>query len=437
VTRSKFDRLFIATLAGLIGVYLAIFVYYAVATVITVPYLDLLEWILRYDQYWRVGDWWHYLWLPHNGHRLVWSLLLVLADIECCRGSTLPFFLFDTACFLLTVGGLVWAVWNADLELELRAVLAAAVILLLAASWAVIYCSLPIEGVFIHTTGLFVLAIVLLDGAGDERAGATLRRAAGVLAAVLAAFGIAGGVLAPVVLLWLAWAGGLGRTWLIAIGLTAAILLAVFLPGIPTDQVNHSLHVAALPTLVDYYVRLLGLPWSHASSLVGLGRLVGYIVLGTSIVTLLRGGVLRRPVSRLERIGLALLMFSLLITAIIAVGRWNWAPERPAAIRYGIFAALAQAGLVLANTPWLNWFWQSGHRRLVQQATLAAATVLLVQQVAAGQAAVDITIQYKNGYQEFDTGLATGATAHSVFLGSAAERERVLRIMRTLKIYQN
>ena len=134
VAHSRFDRLFMPTLAGLIGLYLAIFIHYVVATVITVPYLDLLEWILRYDQYWRAGDWWDYLWLPHNGHRLVWSLLLVLADIECCRGSTLPFLLFDTACFLMTVGGLVWVVWHSDLELELRAILAAAVILLMAAS---------------------------------------------------------------------------------------------------------------------------------------------------------------------------------------------------------------------------------------------------------------------------------------------------------------
>jgi hypothetical protein len=437
MVRSRFDWLFIPTLAGLIGLYLAIFVYYVFATVITVPYLDLLEWILRYDEYWRAGDWWHYLWLPHNGHRLVWSLLLVLADIECCRGSTLPFFLFDSACFLLTVGGPVWAIWVADLAIELKAILATAVILLLAASWAVIYCSLPIEGVFVHATGLFVLALVLLDGVGDERCGATIRRAAAILAAVLAAFGVAGGLFAPVVLLWAAWAGGLGRAWLIAISLTAGILFAVYLPGIPTDQVDHLLDRTALPKLADYYVRLLGLPWSHTTSLVWFGRLVGCIVFGASTVTLFGRGILRRSVGRLERMGVALLMFSLLITAMVAVGRWNWGPERPVSIRYGIFAALAEAGLLLANTPWLNWLWQKGHRRPFQWATLAAATVFLVQQVAAGQAAVVVTLQYKNGYREFVAGQGTGAPARPVFLGSAAERERVLRIIPTLGIYQN
>jgi hypothetical protein len=227
---------------------------------------------------------------------------------------------------------------------------------------------------------------------------------------------------------------------LIAIGLTAAILFAVYLPGIPSDQVaDHLLDLKALPKLVDYYVRLLGLPWSHASSLVWLGRLVGSIVLGAAMVTFFRCGILRRSVGRLERIGLALLMFSLLVTAMIAVGRWFWGPDRPVAIRYGIFAALAQAGLLLANTPWLNRLWQKGHRRPFQWATLVTATVLMVQQVAVGQAAVAVATQYKNGYREFVTGESTAAPTIPAFLVNrvAPENEEVLRIMRTLGIYQN
>ena len=96
MSTDKLGLLFIPMLGGLIAAYLAIFVYYVWATIIPVPYLDLLQWILRYDQYWRAGDWWNYLWLPHNEHRPIWSLLLVLADIEWCRGTTLPFILFDS-----------------------------------------------------------------------------------------------------------------------------------------------------------------------------------------------------------------------------------------------------------------------------------------------------------------------------------------------------
>src|SRR5436853_7630406 len=127
--RSRVDWLFIPTLAGLIGLYLATFVYYVAATVITVPYLDLLYWILGYDQYWRRGDWFHYLWLPDAGHRPMWSMLLVLADIEWCGGTTLPLVLSSITCFLLTVGGLVWTIWLAEMATELRGILTVAIIL--------------------------------------------------------------------------------------------------------------------------------------------------------------------------------------------------------------------------------------------------------------------------------------------------------------------
>jgi hypothetical protein len=438
VARSKFDRLFIPTLAGLIGLYLAIFVYYVVATVITVPLLDLLDWILRYDEYWRTGDWFHYLWLPNAGSRPMWSLLLMLADIEWCRGTALPFVLFDSVCFLLTAGGLLWTIWLAEMSMELRVILAAAIILLLATSCVAILCSLPVYSPSLHTTALFVIALVLFDGVGEEGPGTPIRRAAGLAAAVLAAFGLSGGLLAPLVLLWVAWAGGLSRAWLIAIGLSAVILFATFLPGdTMAGQSVQLLDLANLPRLADYYIRLLGLPWSHAESLVWFGRIVGCVVLGASIVTLFRGRILRRSVGRLERTGLALLIFSLLVTAMIAVSRWYWAPDQPVSVRYTIYVALLEAGLLLANTPWLNWLWQNGHRRPLQWATLGAASVLLVQQVSAGQAAVAVTTQYKNSYRQFVAGQRGDATDRPVFLGSAAESERVLQIMRTLQIYRN
>lgn len=433
----KFDTLFIPTLGGLIAIYLAIFVYYVGATIVTVPYLDLLEWILRYDQYWRAGDWWHYLWLPHNEHRPIWSLLLVLADIEWFRGTTLPFILFDSFCFVLTIGGLVWVIWRADLAVEVRAILAAAVILLIAGSQAVIYCGLPILSNNIHTVALLILALVLLDSDSEEGSHPTLRRTAAIAAAVGAAFGIIGGLFAPLVLMWVAWAGGLGRAWLIAIGLIAAILFACFLPGIPTGQASHLSDWSALPMVAEYYIRVLGLPWSHAASLVWFGRLAGCVVLGASIITLFRCGLRGRRLRQVERIGFALLMFGLLITAMIALGRWSVLPEQPVPIRYGIYVALGEAGLVLANTPWLERVWQNGRRRTFQWAMLAATALLLVQQVVAGQAAIVVTSEYKNSYREFVAGEST-ATDPPVFLERRPyQSERVLGIIRSLGIYQN
>src|SRR5215469_10756069 len=107
----RLARIFLIGLATLIALYLAVFAYYVAATVITVPVYDFMNWILHYEKYWLAADWWHYLWLPHNELRLLWSRLLVLADIEWFRGTGWPFLLVCSACFVLTVGGLIWAVW--------------------------------------------------------------------------------------------------------------------------------------------------------------------------------------------------------------------------------------------------------------------------------------------------------------------------------------
>ena len=266
-------------------------------------------------------------------------------------------------------------IWRADLAIELRAILTAAVILLIAGSQAVIYCSLPILSNNIHTVALLILALVLLDS--EEGARPTIRRAAVIAAAVCAAFGIIGGLFAPLVLLWVAWAGGLGRGWLITISLIATILFACFLPGVPT---GHLSDWPALPRVAEYHIRLLGLPWSHAASLVWFGRLAGCVVLGASIITFFRCGLRGRRLRQVERIGLASLIFGLLITAMIALGRWSVLPEQPVpnSIRHLCHArrsgpgsgqhALARTGLAEGTPPNLSMGHARGYRFVADSA---------------------------------------------------------------------
>jgi hypothetical protein len=262
------------------------------------------------------------------------------------------------------------------------------------------------------------------------------QRSIAVVCAALAVFGLAGGLLAPLVLLWSAWAGRLDRAWLIVIGLVSGVLIATYLPGIPTGGDADSLTWAALPKLADYYVRLLGLPWSHAPSLIWFGRAVGSALLGAGIATILFRAIVQRPSGRLERIGVGLLLFALAATALAAVARSSVAPDRTMPIRYGIFAALAEAGLLLANAPWLERIWQRGGKRPLQWATLAAASVLLVQQVAAGQAAVAVSAQYNDSYRRFAAGQWTPEMEHYVY-PNRAEAERARDFMRAEGIYQN
>jgi hypothetical protein len=408
------------------------FAYYVGATILRVPVYDLLAWILHYAQYWRTGEWWHYLWLPHNEHRLIWSRLLLVADIEWFRGSTLPFLLFNSASFLLTVGCPLWVVSRASLPTELRAAISAVVILLVAASYAAIYCSVPVMGEYVHTTGLLVLSLALL-GKGNRRWG---RPAAAIACAVLAAFGFAGGLLAPPTLFLAAWRARLGRGWLIALGLIGLVLMAVYLPGLPVGRDAGALTSRALPAIFDYGTRFLGLPWSHVPSLVWFGRIKGAAVAGLGIATLLWRGLRPGPTNEVEQMGIGLLFFTLAIAALATVARTDNAPGLLMPIRYGIFAALAEVGLLLANVTLLARLWATGGRRPLQWVIVAAACVMLLQQVVSGQAAVAVKAQYVECYHRFAAGEWTGAMNRYVF-PNREDAERGLAVIRALNIYQN
>jgi hypothetical protein len=434
--RGKVDSGFVGALACLTGVYLGLFVYYVGATNLRVPVYDLLGWIMDYAQYWKSGDWGSYFFHPHGEHRIAWTMLLLLIDIEWFRGETIPFLVFGLGCLVVTVGGLAREVLASDLPAALRSMLALFVVLLLTASYLAIQCSVPATSLYLYSTGFSVLSLLLLDGAGEEGKFPTTRRLGAVAASILSAFGVAGGLVAPLVLLWAAWRGRLNPRWRLGICAGAILLFAAYVPGTSVESSFSTLDPTRVLRIFDYAVRLLGLPWSHAPSLVWLGRIVGLVILGASAAVVLRRGLLGGPRGRLERISVGLLIFAMLITGLVSVGRVDVAPDREMPIRYGIFAALAQVGLLLALSPWLARIWAGQGRRHLQWAAAVGALLLSVQQISAGQAAVAGVAQYIDEYRRFAAGQWTPEMIHFVFPDRRGA-ERGLAIVRGEGIYQN
>ena len=144
------DRVFFAALALITVAYLALFGYYLGATGLRVPVFDVIYWVLHYIDHWLTGDWWGYLWIPHNEHRLIWSRLLMIADLEWFGGNAMPFLLFGVACLFVLVGAIVQEVLASDNASEPRAVVALIVVLLLATSFTsvqVVFRSHPVATV--------------------------------------------------------------------------------------------------------------------------------------------------------------------------------------------------------------------------------------------------------------------------------------------------
>jgi hypothetical protein len=352
------------------------------------------------------------------------------------RGNTLPFLIFDLACFAALLGALLREVKSGVLPPGFGATVRLVIVLLLATSCIVIDCSVPALGSQIQTAAFFVLALVLLDGAGEEGRYAGARRIGALFAAVAAAFGLANGLMVWPVLLWAAWRGRLPWPWIAAIALTACAFAAAYVPGLPSSSAALSFDPARLLQQADFVVRFLGLPWSHSSSLVWFGRGVGVAVFAAGAFAIVRLGIIDRRPSRLQRIAVGLLLFAFLMAAVAAVGRIDVDPNREMPIRYAIFPSLAHAGLLLAAVPWLSRVWALESRRALQGAILGIAVLSMAQQVVAGRAAVAGTAEYTAQFHAFAAGQWAPEMLHFVYPDRAGA-ERGLAIVRSKGIYQN
>jgi len=400
-----------------------------------VPVYDLIGFIMHYADFWLRGDWWGYLWIPHNEHRLIFTRLLLLADIHWFRGNAVPFILFGLLSLGVMIFVIIQEVMATALPTGLRLTLAGFILLLLATSYIVVDCTMPALGQYVHTAASATLALVLLDGAGEGGRFANLRRVLALVAGIAAAFGIAGGLIIWPVLVAIAWRGGLSRGWIVAVILVGAAFIGLYVPGIKTHGSLGSLDLSRLARMLDYAVRFLGLPWSHDTNFVWFGRAAGAVILVAGLYFLLIRGLLGPPRSRLERIALGLMLFALLMAALAGAGRVDIATDREMPVRYSVFTAMGQIGLLLLLAPSLARLWEA-RRRLFEIIVLGIALLLLAQQVVAGRAGATVARQYTESYRQFAAGLWTPAMTQFVHPDRKIA-EQGQAIVRKLGIYQS
>jgi hypothetical protein len=401
------NRLVIVALVAITSLYLILFGYFIGATALRVPVFDVIYWVTHYIDHWLTGDWWGYLWADHNGHRLMWSRLLMIATLRWPGGSVMPFILFGIACFVVMIGAIVLEVRGADLPAAPRLAIMLLVVLLLATTFNGIDCGAPQLGVYLHTCAFAILALVLWDGKGEGGRYAHARRIGAIAAGILAGFGVSGGLLIWPVLCWAAWRGGLRWRWiapLLFIGLPFGLF---YVHGVKPTPLVSTFDGSTLLRIADYLLRFFGLPWSHSSALVNPGRFIGLATIGCGAYAILRFGIFGAPRSRLERIATGLLLFSFMTAIVIVMGRLNTAPDREMPIRYALFTSLAQVGLLLFAAPSFARAWAGRASPLLQGAVLIGALLFLGQQVVAGRAGVEGVRQYTAAYRADEAGQAS------------------------------
>jgi hypothetical protein len=128
-------------------------------------------------------------------------------------------------------------------------------------------------------------------------------------------------------------------------------------------------------------------------------------------------------------------MFSLATAAFAVLGRTGsqWLGIWP--VRYALFLVPLHAGLFCLMLPWLKRRWAGrGARRVIQAAALAFGAVMLVQQIAAGQAGARESRTWNADIADF---MASGREPPNpkVLWGDLATTRHVVEEMRRRQLY--
>ncbi|PYJ48590.1 MAG: hypothetical protein DME87_12100, partial [Verrucomicrobia bacterium] len=357
-----------------------------------VVYLYLGRWTVTHQDYWWIYDFYlnHSLTesalLTYAHHSLFFPSFLSQADLRFFHGNQLPLFLAGLSLLLITVGLLLVPVWR-DKTVGLTAKILSTLVVIVGNFW--------MARAFITASGGYncenslvmagtALGFLLLPITGCRLAPVLPVTAIVVLAGLIASFSQSTGLAIWPTLLLLAWGLRLPKysiTLLAAAGLAVAIIF-VLLPG--HDWLSPPDPLKGLPSVsfvtVIWLCRLLGAPFFVAfvswwpdksypalieSSELALCAAAGAVGLVLAMLAVLPQ-IIRRNLNKssLEWTGLALIVFTFLVTSLIVAGRagvFNARPSEVVASRFFFWSTLFWMGLLLVaiqraqSKQWLRW----------------------------------------------------------------------------------
>lgn len=399
----------------LVLVQLGLFAYFVQANFIAQPYWDMLSIVTRYLQFERDGNLWSYLWEPHVQHRQVWMRLLTAFDAEVFAGVAYPFVVSAVAC-MGTAAWLLWRFVRRHHPGENGAWLSTLVVMLVMTSVAAVDCAIPMNAIYPQAFFFAVLAVLCLAPDDD----APWRVWAAAAAAAGAAFGNAAALALWPILAWMAWQSRrhLAASLLMVGGVAFALFYVYRMPSV--GDVGAGLSFERVPRVADYLFTYLGLPWTRSAALALPGKIVG-AVLG---VCAIGAGVwgLKGRLSVVDRVGVAMVVFSAATAVLASIGRSDVDADLRVPVRYAVFVAPLHVGLLLIAWRRLGARLQEARAHLLQPLAMALAALLVVQQVAAGQAAVRTTAGMRTTLARFAAGEDTDDMRAVVFVDLSQAR---------------
>ena len=287
---------------------------------------------------------------------------------------------------------------------------------------AVVDCSIPINSVYPLTLVFLIVSLVLFNGAAEAGPAAPLWRSAALVFGIGAAFGNGVGLVIWPILLWLGWRGRTGMGWLVAVAVIGVGFTALYLHGMPHGtplqaELDSGLFAPGhLRKMADYLLAYLGLPLSRSPGLAVPSRVFGAALLVAGSACCVWFGLVSRRNGRLERFAVALILVTFGSALLAVLGRTDLEAEVKIPVRYAVMVAPLHVGLFILALSWIARRVTSLRWRTVTLAAGASfALVMLVQQVAAGRAAVTVTDAMRARITAFYAGDRAAATVAAVY----------------------
>ena len=170
-----------------------------------------------------------------------------------------------------------------------------------------------------------------------------------------------------------------------------------------------------LGKLVDYFFSFLGLPFTRDPRLGFVGRLVGVLLFLAGLSVIFIATFSNRLSTPLDRIGIGMILLGLGSAAIASVGRGDLIEEVKVPVRYTIFVAMLQVGVLCLLLPRLGQRVAGPGGRLWQQAIgLLLACLLLVLQIFVGRSAEQIASAISEEADCFAQGIRYAEVSHTI-----------------------
>jgi hypothetical protein len=216
------------------------------------------------------------------------------------------------------------------------------------------------------------------------------------------------------------------------IGLGYGLFYVLTLP-LTSIEPSRVLDFEHLLKMADYLLAYLGLPLSRAPELGFMARALGAVLLAAALIAILCDAILRRPSTRLQRLGIGLIVIALGIAFLVTLGRVDIEQEVKLPVRYAIFVAPLHIGLLALVLPFLARLASSPQRQI---ALLGAGTtlagMLLLLQIVSGRSAMIVSSSIANTIARFEqTGVVEPGWEH--LFPNVGQADRVFMELRNIR----